>query len=101
MANDMEDLRTSEMATQVAERVARILMSGMQYPEFGVGAPTVAEVAKIMGKEAYFIREGIEKGWLPIGVCKVNENGVRSFYISPKMLWEVTGYVWKGRENNA
>ena len=100
MANDMEDLRTSELATQVAERVARILMSGMQYPQFGTGAPTVPEVAKIMGKDAYFIREGIEKGWLPIGICRVN-NGSRSFYISPKMLWEVTGYVWKGRETSA
>ena len=100
MANELEAMKVSELATDVAERVARILISGMQYPEFGPGSPTVPEVAKIIGKDAYFVREGIEKGWLPIGVCKIND-GKRNFYISPKMLWEVTGYVWKGRGSNA
>lgn len=95
MANDMENMRISEAATEIAARVARILMSGMQYPEFGPGAPSVPEVAKITGKDATFIREGIEQGWFPIGICR-NNGGNRNFYISPKMLWEVTGYVWKG-----
>ena len=52
----------------------------------------------ILDKDACFVREGIEKGWLPIGICRVGKNR-REFYISPKKLWEVTGYVWKGRES--
>ena len=100
MANELEAMRVSDLATDVADRVARILLSGMQYPEFGPGSPTVAETAKIVGKDPCFVREGIEKGWFPVGICRIN-NGNRSFYISPKKLWEVTGYIWKGRESNA
>lgn len=94
--SDLEEMKLSEAATEIAGRVTKNLMEAMQYPEFGMGSPTVQEVAKIMGKDQTFVREGIEKGWLPIGICKTT-NGVRSFYISPKKLWEVTGYVWKGK----
>ena len=92
-----DEVQLLNEAANIADRVARILMSEMQYPEFGIGAPTIAETAKILDKDACFVREGIEKGWLPIGICRVGKNR-RDFYISPKKLWEVTGYVWKGRE---
>lgn len=92
-----DEVQILDEAVNIANHVARILMSEMQYPEFGIGAPTVAETAKILDKDACFVREGIEKGWLPIGICRIRKNR-RDFYISPKKLWEVTGYVWKGRE---
>ena len=98
--NDIEHMKVLEQSTDIAERVARILISGLQHPEFGLGSPTVADVAKIIGKDASFVREGIEKGWLPIGICNI-KNGTRNFYISPKKLWEVTGYVWKGKTKTA
>lgn len=93
-----DEVQVLNEAANIADRVARLLMSEMQYPEFGSGAPTVAETAKILDKDMCFVREGIEKGWLPIGICRANKNR-RDFYISPKKLWEVTGYVWKGRES--
>lgn len=84
-------------AQQIAEHVARILLSAMQpYPEFGVGGVPVEVAAKVYGKDAYWVREGIEVGWLPIGRCTKRKQN-RSFYISPKKLWEDTGFVWKGR----
>ena len=91
-----EEMKVMEeaMTTNIAERVARLLV-GAQVPDFGKGSPTVKEVSKILGKDITFVREGIEKGWLPIGICKVSENGRREFYVSPKKLWEVTGYVWR------
>ncbi len=47
-------------------------------------------------------------GWLPIGkatrngklVTKIEEMnskyGCINFYISPKLLWEETGFIWRG-----
>ena len=95
---DLEHMKALDQATDVAERVAKILISGLIYPEFGPGSPSVADVAKIIGKDATFVREGIEKGWFPIGICSI-KNGNRNFYISPKKLWEVTGYIWRGKTN--
>ena len=83
-------------SNKIAEKVARALL-GAQVPEFGQGSPTIKEVAEILGKDQTFIREGIEQGWLPIGICKPSKNGSRrDFYISPKKLWEVTGFIWRG-----
>lgn len=57
---------------------------------------TIKQASKIMGKSEQFIRIGIEKGILPIGVCE--RNGRRaSYYISPKLFYEFTGY----KENSA
>lgn len=84
-------------AQTVAEHVYRMLLSRMQYPEFGVGGVPVATAARIFGKEPYWVRQGIKDGWLPIGHETKKEAGTKSsFYISPKKLWEETGYVWKG-----
>lgn len=72
------------------------------------GSVPVAVAARIYGKDASWVRAGIIAGWLPIGratrngelVTKVNaidsKNGRINFYISPKKLWEDTGYLWRG-----
>ena len=46
-AEAMKALEESKLAANVAGEVARILMSGMQCPRFGPGAPTIPEVAAI------------------------------------------------------
>ena len=96
-SEEMKAYEEEKQANDIAGRVARILI-GAQVPEFGKGSPTINQVADILGKNAEFVREGIDAGWLPIGICKPPERkgGKRDFYISPKKLWEVTGYVWKG-----
>nr|DAJ79365.1 MAG TPA: hypothetical protein [Caudoviricetes sp.] len=75
---------------------------------FGVGSVPVAVAAKVYGKDANWVRTGIVCGWLPIGkatrsgkeVTKLEEMNSKfgriNFYISPKKLYEDTGYVWKG-----
>lgn len=72
------------------------------------GSVPVAVAAKVYGKQATWIRAGIIAGWLPIGtatrngkvvtdVSKMNSKyGRINFYISPRKLYEETGYVWKG-----
>nr|DAV71530.1 MAG TPA: protein of unknown function (DUF1737) [Caudoviricetes sp.] len=87
--------KTIENAT--VEKIARELVSNMQVPEFGIGGVPTSVAAKVMGKSETYVREGIEQGWLPIGSCP--RNGTRcNPYISPKLFWEYTGYVWKGEE---
>ena len=75
---------------------------------FAEGSVPVAVAARVYGKDASWIRAGIVCGWLPIGkatrkgklVTTLEEMDSRygriNFYISPKRLWEETGYVWKG-----
>jgi hypothetical protein len=79
--------------------------------EFIKGSVPVAVAARVYGKDASWVRAGIIAGWLPIGratrhgklVTKIEEidskYGRINFYISPKKLWEETGYVWRGEKN--
>lgn len=75
---------------------------------FAEGSVPVAVAAKVYGKDAAWVRAGIIAGWLPIGMAtrkgkKITEIddidsrlGRINFYISPKKLYEDTGYIWKG-----
>lgn len=78
--------------------------------EFIKGSVPVAVAARVYGKDASWVRAGIVAGWLPIGkatrngglVTKIEDidskYGRINFYISPKKLWEETGYVWRGEK---
>lgn len=75
---------------------------------FPPGSVPVSVAARVYGKEASWVRAGIVTGYLPIGtatrkgeqVTKIEEMNSRygriNFYISPKRLYEETGYLWKG-----
>lgn len=79
--------------------------------EFVKGSVPVVVAAKVYGKDASWVRAGIIAGWLPIGIATRNgelvtnvedinsKNGRINFYISPKKLWENTGYIWRGERN--
>lgn len=78
---------------------------------FGAGSVPVAIAAKVYGKDPAWVRAGIVCGWLQIGratrkgklVTRLEEMDSRlgriNFYISPKLLYNDTGYVWRGRDN--
>lgn len=80
--------------------------------EFGKGSVPISIASKVYGKDASWVRAGIIAGWLPIGVAtrngklvtKIEEIDSRfgriNFYISPKKLWEETGYIWRGERTN-
>ncbi len=79
----------------------------MNFPE---GSVPVRVAARIYGRDASWVRAGIISGWLPIGkatrqgkeISNVNEINSRlgriNYYISPKLLFEQTGYLWKGEK---
>lgn len=72
---------------------------------FPNGSVPIAVVARVYGKDATWVRAGIIEGYLPIGTATRNKQVVKpgdksygriNFYVSPKLLWEQTGYLWKG-----
>lgn len=77
---------------------------------FPKGSVPVSVVAEIYGKDPTWVRAGIIAGWLPIGTATRNgqrvtdvsqissKKGRINFYISPKLLYEQTGFLWEGRK---
>lgn len=82
----------------------------MEKAKLGNGSVPVSVAATVYGKDATWVRAGIIAGWLPIG--EATRNGVKitdikqmdsrygriNYYISPKLLYEQTGYVWEGKK---
>ena len=74
-----------------------------------VGSVPVSVAARVYGKDPSWVRAGIISGWLPIGkatrrgkeVTDIREMDSRlgriNYYISPKRLYEETGFVWRGK----
>lgn len=77
---------------------------------FGSGSVPVSVVAKVYGKDASWVRAGIISGYLKIGIATRNNEVVTSvsdisskkgrinYYISPRLLYEQTGFVWEGKK---
>lgn len=77
---------------------------------FGEGSVPVRVAARVYGKDATWVRVGIISGWLNIGKATRNGQlitdlqecnsryGRINFYISPKLLYEETGYIWRGEK---
>jgi len=75
---------------------------------FAPGSVPVAVAARIYGKDATWVRAGLITGYLQIGTATRNGSvittisqmnskyGRINYYISPKKLYEETGYIWKG-----
>lgn len=75
---------------------------------FVEGNVPIKIAAKVYQKDASWVRAGIIVGWLPIGratrngqlITSIEEmsssKGRINFYISPKKLYEDTGYIWRG-----
>ena len=82
----------------------------MDEPDFRPGSVPVCVAARVDGKDASWVRAGIISGWLPIGKATRNGKLVTSieemnskygrinFYISPKLLYQETGFLWKGEK---
>ena len=71
------------------------------------GSVPVAIAAKVYGKDPNWIRAGLITGYLPIGKATRNgkevtdlamqgHGGRINYYISPKLLYEATWYLWDG-----
>ena len=75
-----------------------------------LGSVPVRIAAKVYGRDPAWVRAGIISGWLPIGTATRNGHPVTdlkqmnskygriNYYISPKLLYEQTGYEWRGEK---
>lgn len=75
-----------------------------------IGSVPVRVAAKVYGRDPAWVRAGIIAGWLPIGratrrgrpVTDIKEMNSKygriNYYISPKLLYEQTGYEWRGEK---
>ena len=82
----------------------------MDNPRLEFGSVPVRVAAKVYGRDPSWVRAGIIYGWLPIG--QATRNGVPvtdmkqmnskygriNYYISPKLLYEQTGFEWRGEK---
>lgn len=72
---------------------------GYVVPEFTGENIPVEIAASILGKEGQFVRQGMIQGILPIGtVLRKNGSKRYNYYISPRLFWEYSGYVYQGKE---
>lgn len=68
-------------------------MNDDAFEEFSGSNITVAQAAKIMGKDPQYIRQGMIQGLLPIGTAFKKEGSNHyDYYISPKLFYEFTGF---------
>lgn len=69
----------------------------VEIPDFEHGNVPVSLAAKVMHKDVLFVRLGLQQGELPFGSAFVKEGSSQyDYYISPFLLWQYTGYVYRG-----
>ena len=119
-----EEIKTTVTEEEAMKALEVVFTKSGSYPRIAVerrrepmeeiifesGSVPVVVAARVYGKDASWIRAGIISGWLPIGkatrngklVTNIEEMNSRygriNFYISPKLLYEETGYLWKGEK---
>ena len=101
--NEINELK--KIFSDLMDQFGRNLQPAISFP---AGSVPVKVAARALGKDPCYIRAGIIAGWLPIGkatrdgreILDIQEMDSRkgriSYYISPKLLYEQTGFIWKG-----
>ena len=57
------------------------------------GNVSIKEAARLMNKSEMFVRIGLHRGLLPIGVA-VQTSSKYTYHISPKLLKDYLGDIW-------
>ena len=82
---------------ELLERVVRAVENSSCKLQFPPGSVPTDVAADVFGKAASWVIRGIELGLLPIGTV-TREKSRANVYISPKLLYEYTGFAWKGEK---
>lgn len=65
----------------------------VELPAFTGRNVPIKEIAKAMGKDAQYVRVGIQQGGLKFGVAiKMEDSNEYYYYCPDKKVWEETGY---------
>lgn len=90
-------------AVALLEEVFRVIGEKTIYPQFADRGVPISVAAKVLGMNPDTVRNQMENGTLKIGSIwytqgKNSKKPRRNIYISPKLFWELTGFVWSGEE---
>lgn len=107
--NEKKEVEELIKKQEVVQQIVNKLLGGIIYPEFSGGCVPVNIAAKALGKDQTWVKAGLIVGWLPIGYAtrdgkqiksldEIKATSKTSYYISPKKLWELSGFVYKGNE---
>jgi len=65
----------------------------IEVPKFTGRNVPIAEIARAIGKDAQFVRIGLQQGILKFGIAiKVGSSSEYSYFCPDKKVWEETGY---------
>lgn len=106
----MEEIKKLTEKAEILDCLARMFSGAIEIPKFGEKGVPLAVAARVFGKDVTWVQAGIISGWLPIGIATQDKQQITdlkqmdprkrtNYYISPKKLWEWTGYVWTGNKN--
>lgn len=80
------------MSVVISRNERRVTMECVDSLEFDGYNISVAQAAKIMGKDQQYVRQGMIQGILPIGTAFKRQGSKQyDYYISPKLFYEFTG----------
>lgn len=83
----LEGVDTKQYLKEIQDRVVERM-----YPKFDGKNIALYKAAAIMGKNPIFVKKRIEAGEFDIGIIAKGEGEKDESYISPKKLYELTGY---------
>ena len=73
----------------------------IEVPKFTGRNVPIAEIARAIGKDAQFVRIGLQQGILKFGTTiKVGSSSEYSYFCPDKKVWEETGY-FKDKDKQA
>ena len=65
----------------------------VELPKFKGRNVPITEIAKAMGKDAQYIRVGLQQGILKFGYAfKLKDSSEYNYYCPDRKVWEETGY---------
>lgn len=65
----------------------------IQLPNFTGRNVPIKEIAKAIGKDAQYVRVGLQEGILKFGYAiKIGDSNEYNYYCPDKRVWEETGY---------
>ena len=65
----------------------------VEFPNFTGRNVPIREIAEAIGKDAQYIRIGLQEGWLKFGYAKkIGSSSEFNYYCPDKKVWEETGY---------
>lgn len=112
IANEEKEVEQLMEKQEIVQQIANKILGSITYPEFDGGNVPVPVAAKALGKDQSWVKAGIIVGWLPIGFAtkdgkqlksleEINATTKATYYISPKKLWEISGFIYRGTTDNA